>query len=105
MSQFPSNDAKNLMCKILSCKFYYSQAHKSLWRPWLINIPSRSITQGIGLVFEFLTRIKMRNKKILNKCKKNKNIVEKVNKIKKAEKKRKTQELVGLSIRTVESLT
>ena len=37
-SQFPSNGAKNVMGKTLPCKFYYSQAHESLCKEWLVHL-------------------------------------------------------------------
>ena len=42
MRQFLSNDTKNLMCKILPCKFYYSLAHESFYRKWLVHPRGRS---------------------------------------------------------------
>ena len=52
MCQFPGNDTKNLICKILSRKFYYSQVHESV-----IITPPRSISQGNRSVIELLTKI------------------------------------------------
>ena len=45
MRQSPDNGAKNLMCKILTCKFYYSQAHESLWRERSVYPQGRSFKE------------------------------------------------------------
>ena len=68
MRQFLDNEAKNLMYKTLSCKFYYSQAHESLYRKWF-STPLRSISQGIRSTIEFLKR-KQKIRKILKRYRK-----------------------------------
>ena len=45
MRQFSNNGAKNLMCKILSCKFYYSQAHESLYRKQSVHPRGRFLKE------------------------------------------------------------
>ena len=55
----------------------------------VVSTPPRSIYQGIGSVFEFLTRISIENKKNYKKVQKSKNNAEKRNKIDKTHKTRK----------------
>ena len=45
MRQFPGNNAKNLMCKILPRKFYYLQAHESFYKECLVHPQGRSLKE------------------------------------------------------------
>ena len=50
------------MCKTLPCKFYYLQAHKSLYRKWLVHPRGRSYKK-LDQYDRVLTQRKTINKK------------------------------------------
>ena len=81
------------MCKVLPCKFYYSQAYKSLYRKWLVHPQGRSLKELDQYDrVEFLTQRKKINKKKL-KVQKNKiGIVEKLKDYWKSKNKRLNRE-------------